>query len=114
MRRGGDFAALAKEHSEDEATRPKGGLWGQVALKDLPPKMAEAVRGLKQNEVGEPFRSRYGYHLFKWTKKIPAGHVPLSEVKTDIMNLLLREKTLTEHRKMVGQLRKKARIQLFY
>ena len=59
-------------------------------------------------------RSLYGYHIVKWTNIIPAGHLKLDEVKTDIMNALLRKKTLGEHQKMVAKMREQANIQLFY
>jgi parvulin-like peptidyl-prolyl isomerase len=111
---GADFAELAKEHSEDGKSGSKGGNWGTVELSELPESLASELKKLKQNETSGPIRSPYGYHILKWTKIIPAGHVKLSEVKTDIMNTLLRKKTLSEHRKMVSKMREQADIQLFY
>jgi parvulin-like peptidyl-prolyl isomerase len=111
---GADFAALAREHSEDGKSGAKGGSWGTVALSELPESLASELKKLKQNEISGPIRSAYGYHILKWTKFIPAGHVKLSEVKTDIMNSLLREKTLGAHQKMVSKMREQADIQLFY
>ena len=114
LQAGADFAELAKGHSEDTTTGKKGGSWGALALSELPEVLAQVLSGLKQNEISEPVRSPYGYHILKWTQNIPAGHQPLSEIKTDIMNALLREKTLSEHQKMVAQMRKQADIKLFY
>ena len=110
---GADFAELAKKNSEDTVTGAKGGSWGPVTLSDFPPAMAEVLKGLKQGEISKPVRSQFGYHILKWTKLIPASHTALSEVKTDIMNALLREKTLAEHSKRVLKLREAADIQLF-
>ncbi len=114
LQEGADFAELAKEHSEDSESGSKGGSWGTVELSDLPEDLAHELKKLKQNEISGPIRSPYGYHILKWTKIIPAGHVKLSEIKTDIMNILLREKTLAEHKKMVSKMREQADIQLFY
>jgi len=114
LKSGADFAALAKEHSEDDKSGENGGSWGTLPLSELPESLATALKNLKQNKVSEPVRSPYGYHILKWTKIIPAGHVKLSEIKTDIMNSLLREKTLDEHKKMVSKMREQANIQLFY
>ena len=114
LKEGADFAELAKAHSEDSATGKKGGSWGPVVLSELPDDMANALGRLKQDEISEPVRSPYGYHLLKWTKKIPAGHIALSEIKTDILNALLKKKTLSEHQKMVSKMREQADIQLFY
>ncbi|MCH7651343.1 MAG: peptidylprolyl isomerase, partial [Nitrospinae bacterium] len=101
-------------HSEDTTTGKKGGSWGALALSELPEVLAQVLQGLKQNEISEPVRSPYGHHILKWTQKIPAGHRPLSEIKADIMNTLLREKTLSEHQKMVAQMRQQADSKLFY
>ncbi len=114
LQAGADFAELAKEHSEDTTTGKKGGSWGALALSELPEVLAQVLQGLKQNEISEPVRSPYGHHILKWTQKIPAGHRPLSEIKADILNALLREKTLSEHQKMVAQMRQQADIKLFY
>ncbi len=109
LQEGADFEELVKEHSEDS----KSG-WGVVALSELPEVLASELKKLKQNETSRPVRSTYGYHILKWTKIILAGHVQLSKVKTDIMNALLRKKTLSEHQKMVSKMREQADIQLFY
>ena len=114
LQEGADFAALAREHSEDSKSGAKGGSWGAVALSEFPEALSSELRKLKQNEISGPVRSPYGYHILKWTKIIPAGHMKLSEIKTDIMNSLLREKTLNEHKKMVATMREQADIQLFY
>lgn len=114
LQEGADFAALAKEHSEDSKSGSHEGSWGTVALSEFPEALSSVLKKLKQNEISEPVRSPYGYHILKWTKIIPAGHVKLSEIKTDIMNALLREKTLEEHKKMVATMREQADIQLYY
>ena len=111
---GADFAALAKEHSEDGKSGAKGGSWGIVPLTDLPESIVNELKKLKKNQTSGPVRSLYGYHIVKWTNIIPAGHLKLDEVKTDIMNALLRKKTLGEHQKMVAKMREQANIQLFY
>ena len=111
---GADFAALAKEHSEDNKSGAQGGSWGALSLSELPESLSIPLKKLKQNKISEPVRSPYGYHILKWTKIIPAGHVKLSEIKTDIMNSLLREKTLDAHKKRVSKMREQATIKLFY
>jgi len=105
---------LAKENSEDSKSGSKGGSWGAVELSELPEILADELKKLNRNEISEPVRSSYGYHILKWTNIIPAGHVKLSKIKADLMNRLLREKTLSEHQKMVSKMREQADIQLFY
>jgi len=66
----GSFAEAAARFSQDETTKPNGGLIGSVGLTSiLPPPMdkellAQALK-LKPGEVSEPLRSGYGWHLVK-------------------------------------------------
>lgn len=114
LQEGADFAELAREHSEDSQSGSQGGSWGTGPLSEFPEVIAHELKKLKQDEISPPVRSPYGYHILKWLKIIPAGHVKLSEIKTDIMNALLREKTLSEHQKMVSKMREQADIRIFY
>ena len=114
LQEGADFAALAKENSEDGKSGAQGGSWGALPLSEIPESLSTPLKKLKQNKISEPVRSPYGYHILKWTKIIPAGHMKLSEIKSDIMNSLLRDKTLLEHKKMVSKMREQADIKLFY
>ena len=62
---GADFAAVAKESSEEESTAPKGGDFGTVRKGQLPPRIEKAVFELKVNEVSAPVQEARGYYLFK-------------------------------------------------
>jgi parvulin-like peptidyl-prolyl isomerase len=62
---GADFAAVAKESSEEESTAPKGGDFGAVRKGQLPPRIEKAVFDLKVNEVSAPVQEARGYYLFK-------------------------------------------------
>ncbi len=61
---GADFAAVAKENSDDPATGAKGGDFGTVRKGQLPPNMEKVVFSLKPKEVSEPVPEARGYFLF--------------------------------------------------
>jgi peptidyl-prolyl cis-trans isomerase D len=69
---GEDFAAVASELSEDEATAPLGGDLGVFARGTNDPALDEAVFGLEVGEVSELVRSSYGFHVVQVEERIPA------------------------------------------
>jgi len=59
---GGDFAELAKQHSED-ASASKGGDLGWIAAGDTVPEFERAMNALKDGEVSQPIQTPFGWHL---------------------------------------------------
>ena len=91
---GKDFAELAKQFSEDLATKDKGGAMGMVERMSLPPTLATAVFNLKVGEVSEPIESPLGWHLAKVEEKKPPEVRSLDSVRLEIASQLsAREKS---------------------
>lgn len=64
-RGGEDFAALAKQYSDDATTKESGGDFGSIsATSSLPDDIKKGVLSLKKGEVGEPIRQATGFHIF--------------------------------------------------
>ena len=86
LRGGADFAKLAKENSDDETSRDKGGEFATLRFSDnIPDLFRTAVFNLKQGEITEPLKQPNGFYL------LLADEVkvrPLSEVRDDIYNEL--------------------------
>lgn len=61
---GGDFAELARLHSND-LTASKGGDLGWIYPGDTVPEFERAMDSLKPNEISEPVRSPFGWHLIQ-------------------------------------------------
>jgi hypothetical protein len=62
---GADFAAVAKESSEDDNTAAKGGDLGTVRRGQLPPNIEKAVFSLKPKEVSQPVAEATGFYIFE-------------------------------------------------
>ncbi|MBA1263920.1 SurA N-terminal domain-containing protein [Stutzerimonas stutzeri] len=62
---GEDFAALAKEVSEDPGSAGEGGDLGFAGPGVYDPDFEDALYALAQDQVSEPVRSEFGWHLIK-------------------------------------------------
>ena len=61
---GGNFAELARQYSEDGSAN-KGGDLGWSNPGDMVPEFEKAMNDLKLNQVSEPVKSRFGWHLIE-------------------------------------------------
>jgi peptidyl-prolyl cis-trans isomerase SurA len=61
--KGEDFAVLASVSSEDPNTANDGGDLGWRNPGELPPEIEQVAGELKDNEISQPFKSTYGWHV---------------------------------------------------
>jgi peptidyl-prolyl cis-trans isomerase SurA len=61
--KGEDFAGIASAMSEDPGSAPDGGDLGWSGPGTFVPEFDKAIADLKPNEISEPFKSRYGWHI---------------------------------------------------
>ncbi len=86
---GADFAAVAKEESDHQASAEKGGDFGVVRKGSLPPSLETAVFSLKPQEISEPIKEGPGYYVFRLEE---LKQVTLDEATAGIRNKLQTEK----------------------
>lgn len=66
---GEDFAALAKEFSEDPGSKEKGGLYESIAEGSFVPEFEKAAFSLKPGEIfAELVPTKFGFHIIKLEK----------------------------------------------
>ncbi|MBD8494079.1 SurA N-terminal domain-containing protein [Pseudomonas syringae] len=65
LAKGEDFATLAKEFSQDPGSSNKGGDLGYAGKGVYDPAFEEALYALNKDQVSQPVRSDYGWHLIK-------------------------------------------------
>ncbi len=61
---GSDFAELAKQQSQD-GSAPEGGDLGFFAEGEMVPEFDSVVFALKDGDISEPFKTRFGWHFVK-------------------------------------------------
>lgn len=66
---GEDFAALAKQYSEDTGSKEQGGEITGFAPGQTVKEFEEAAYKLDAGQVSEPVKTTYGYHIIKVTDK---------------------------------------------
>ena len=63
---GGDFAAIAREVSEDSNSAPQGGLIGCVPKTMFGDEIRKVLDDLPVGTVSKPVESVYGFHILRW------------------------------------------------
>ncbi|MGH8765204.1 MAG: SurA N-terminal domain-containing protein, partial [Burkholderiales bacterium] len=87
------FAELAKKFSQDSGSAENGGDLGMVTRGSLAAKpLEDAIFSLKNNEIGGPVQTEFGYHVVR-VSAIQAGKErPFEEVKKEIAAELAQQK----------------------
>ena len=65
----GNFGAVAAAVSEDSGSAQDGGDMGWATRGFFVPEFEEIAYSLEENEVSQPFRSRYGWHIIEYLGK---------------------------------------------
>lgn len=82
---GADFAALAREHSDDPGSAGQGGDLGYVSRGSMVEAFEQALFALdEEGAVSDPIRSPYGVHLVKLLDVRGAEPRPFSEVRGEL------------------------------
>ncbi len=63
LQAGADFAALAREHSDDATSASRGGDLGWLPPGAVVPPFQQAMDALAPGELSEPFETRFGWHV---------------------------------------------------
>lgn len=88
--KGEDFAKVAKEVSQDTATKDKGGDLGFVNYNDsgYDAQFMAGAKALKEGAISDPVQSSFGYHIIKCIKKQEYPVKDFNKVKDDIKKQL--------------------------
>ncbi|MBL4621813.1 MAG: SurA N-terminal domain-containing protein [Immundisolibacteraceae bacterium] len=81
---GADFGELAKENSDDLGSAKKAGDLGLFGKDVMDPAFETAAFALPLNQISDPVRSAFGYHLIKVTEIQQQQTQPLAEVSAEI------------------------------
>jgi parvulin-like peptidyl-prolyl isomerase len=111
-RAGANFAELARQYSDDAATRERGGDLGTFAHGAHTRAFDDAAFKLKPGEVSEVVETEYGYHIVKLTGREPSRAVTLEEAAHGIRTRLLAQKQARLLADWLEEARRKAQVRI--
>jgi peptidyl-prolyl cis-trans isomerase C len=106
LKKGADFATLAKEKSKDPGAADGGDL-GYFTKDQMVPEFSEAAFKLDKGQISDPVKTQFGWHIIKLEDKRTKPTPSFDEVKSQIS-------TYVAHRaqaELVDKLRKTANIE---
>jgi peptidyl-prolyl cis-trans isomerase SurA len=109
---GEDFSRLAREYSEDPATRAEGGDLGWFGKDILPKPIEELVFSMKVDEVRGPVRADRGFHVIKLLGRRAQDPKPLAEVRDQIRGQLRQREMERQTKNFLSELRKKTLVDI--
>lgn len=104
IRKGEDFAELAKTESDDPGSAKQGGDLGFFGKGVMDPDFEKATFALKKGEISEPVRSSFGFHLIKLVDIKGGETKSFDEVKASIKKEIQNERAEKKYYDMAEQL----------
>jgi peptidyl-prolyl cis-trans isomerase D len=106
VKAGGDFAALAKQYSEDDQSKASGGDLDYFGHGTMTKEFDEAAWNLQVGQTSGIVKSPFGLHIIKLTDKKAAATKTLPEVRAQIEDQLRWEKAQTEANRIAEEVSK--------
>lgn len=90
LKKGGDFAALAKENSKDTGSAIEGGDLGYFSRGQMVKAFEDAAFALAPGQVTPtPVKSEFGFHIIKVEEKRKQPPPPFEEVKEEVQQMVM-------------------------
>jgi peptidyl-prolyl cis-trans isomerase C len=112
VKAGKDFAALAKEHSQDPGSAPNGGDLGFFQQGQMVGPFNDAAFGLAPGTVSDIVETEFGFHIIKVTEKQAERTIALDEIKPRLEQFLLQRNRQEQTDAFIKGLRSKGKIEL--
>jgi len=90
VKKGTDFAELAKQKSKDPGAAAEGGDLGYFGKAQMVPEFAEVAFKLNKGEVSDPVKTQFGWHVIKVEDKRNKPVPPFENVKDQIETFVAR------------------------
>jgi peptidyl-prolyl cis-trans isomerase C len=107
IRKGTDFAELARQKSKDPGAAAEGGDLGYFTKDQMVPEFAETAFKLEKGQLSEPVKTQFGWHLIKVEDKRAKRPPAFDDVKDQVRTFVMRK----AQAELVGKLREGAKIE---
>ena len=109
-RAGEDFAALAREYSDDYATAENGGDTGVFHRGQMAPTFEAAAFALQPGEISDPVETPFGMHIIRLEERQEARLLPLDEIREQLREHILEEKMAAAVAQETARLRQEGEV----
>jgi peptidyl-prolyl cis-trans isomerase C len=86
LKKGADFATLAKEKSKDPGAADSGGDLGYFTKDQMVPEFSEVAFKLDKGQISDPVKTQFGWHIIKVEDKRTKPTPSFDDVKSQIQN----------------------------
>jgi peptidyl-prolyl cis-trans isomerase D len=93
---GADFAALARQYSEDESNSANGGDLDYFGRGRMVAEFEQAAFAMKPGDISDPVKTAFGFHIIKVVDNKPDSTRPVAEVRPEIEDQLKWQKAQAE------------------
>lgn len=85
---GADFAALAREFSDDTGSKINGGDLGPVRKGAMVKPFEDAVFAMQAGEIRGPVKSEFGFHIIQVREILPSREIPFDQIRPEVERLV--------------------------
>ena len=107
VRKGTDFAELAKQKSKDPGAAAEGGDLGFFTKDQMVPEFSAAAFKLEKGQVSDPVKTQFGWHIIKVEEKRNKPVPEFDQVKTQVQNFVMQRAQAA----YIGKLREAAKME---
>lgn len=111
-RKGEDFAALAKEYSEDPGSKEKGGLYEDFERGKMVKPFEDAAFSVPVGEISDIVETSYGYHILLVVDRKRETR-PLDEVRVELEDQLKQARKSDVFETYFSELKEKSGFEIF-
>lgn len=112
LKAGKDFAAEAKQYSNDPGSRDKGGDLGWFRKGAMVPAFDAYAFSAPIGKISDPVKSPFGYHIIQVEDRKPAVKATLASTKDQIETMLRQQQEAPLLQPFYQQLQQNAKIQI--
>jgi peptidyl-prolyl cis-trans isomerase C len=113
VKAGKDFAALAKQHSQDPGSAVQGGDLGFFEQGQMVGPFNDAAFSMKAGATSGIVETDFGYHIIRVVARQAGRTVPIDEVRPQLEQFLLQQNRREHTTAFVTGLRAKGKIEIF-
>ena len=111
-RAGEDFAELAREFSDDYATKQNGGDTGLFKRGEMAPAFEQAAFALKLGIISDPVETPFGVHILRLEEHKEAYLLPLDEIREKLRDHVREERMETAVEQEIDRLREQGEVEI--